>query len=182
MYALQNMSIFPGSIVYLFTLSFFFFKSNTFFLFFQTLCVRDDKALARLHICKGSSESLLHMHRLVWAFAASSCNNRAFSALLQEPNFGPIPNQKWPHFSQYHVCFSQLRKVKKKKFFFFFFTFFWDHYYLWVTMTHIRMILKHLCISGILGIIQSKITWYWKYICTDTPSFVKQNTGESAVS
>ena len=25
-------------------------------------------------------------------------------------------------------------------------------------MTHIRMILKHLCLSGMLGIIQSKIT------------------------
>ena len=39
-------------------------------------------------------------------------------------------------FSQYHVCFSQLRKVKKK--------------------THIRIILKHLCLSGMVGIIQSK--------------------------
>ena len=26
------------------------------------------------------------------------------------------------------------------------------------------MILKHLCLSGMLGIIQSKITWYWGYI------------------
>ena len=28
------------------------------------------------------------------------------------------------------------------------------------TMTHIRMILKHFCFSGMLGIIQSKITWF----------------------
>ena len=31
-------------------------------------------------------------------------------------------------------------------------------------MTHIRMILKHLCLSGMVGIIQSKITWFWGYI------------------
>ena len=31
-------------------------------------------------------------------------------------------------------------------------------------MTHIRMILKHLCLSGMLGIIRSKITWFWGYI------------------
>ena len=71
-------------------------------------------------------------------------------------NFGPSQL-----FSQYHVCFSQLRKVKKK---YCFFTFFRDHYYLWETLTHIRMILKHLCLSGMLGIIQSKITWFWGYI------------------
>ena len=39
-----------------------------------------------------------------------------------------------------------------------------DHYYLWETMTHIRMILKHLCLSGMVGIIQAKITWFWGYI------------------
>ena len=31
-------------------------------------------------------------------------------------------------------------------------------------MTHIRMILKHLCLSGMLGIIQSKITFFLGYI------------------
>ena len=31
-------------------------------------------------------------------------------------------------------------------------------------MTHIRMILKHVCLSGMLGITQSKITWFWGYI------------------
>ena len=31
-------------------------------------------------------------------------------------------------------------------------------------MTHIRIILKHLCFSGMLDIIQSKITWFWGYI------------------
>ena len=67
-------------------------------------------------------------------------------------------------FPKCHVCFSQLRKVKKKNFFFFFFTFFRDHYYLWETMTHIRMILKHLCLSGMLGIIQSKMTLFGGYI------------------
>ena len=42
---------------------------------------------------------------------------------------------KWPPFFQYHVCLSQLRKVKKKYHF-------RDHYYLRKTMTHIRMILN----------------------------------------
>ena len=51
----------------------------------------------------------------------------------------PIKNSHL--FSQNHVWFSQLRKVKKKTFFFF--TFFRDHYYLWKTLTHIRVILKH---------------------------------------
>ena len=36
--------------------------------------------------------------------------------------------------------------------------------YLWETMTHIRMMLKNLCLSGMLGIKQSKITWFWGYI------------------
>ena len=31
-------------------------------------------------------------------------------------------------------------------------------------MTHIRMILKHLCLSDMLDIIQSKITCFWGYI------------------
>ena len=31
-------------------------------------------------------------------------------------------------------------------------------------MTHIRMILKHLCLSDILHMIQSEITWFWGYI------------------
>ena len=31
-------------------------------------------------------------------------------------------------------------------------------------MTHIRMILKHLCLSGMLGIIQSKINLFLGYI------------------
>ena len=31
-------------------------------------------------------------------------------------------------------------------------------------MTHIRMILKHLCLSDMLGIIQSKITGFLGYI------------------
>ena len=72
----------------------------------------------------------------------------------------PFPIENSHLFSQYHVCFSQLRKVKK----IFFFTFFRDHYYSWETMTHIRMIVKHLCLSGTLDIIQSKITWFWGYI------------------
>ena len=55
---------------------------------------------------------------------------------------------------------TMLRKFN----FFFFFYFFRDHYYLWETMTHIRMKLKHLCLSGMVGIIQSKITWFWGYI------------------
>ena len=42
---------------------------------------------------------------------------RAFSAHLQGPNFGPIPNRKRSLFSQFHVGFPQLRKVKKKIFF-----------------------------------------------------------------
>ena len=46
--------------------------------------------------------------------------------------------------------FFQLRTVKKKS------TFFRDHYYLWEAMTHIRMILKHLCLRGMLGWIQSR--------------------------
>ena len=84
----------------------------------------------------------------------------------------PFPIENSHLFSQYHVCFSQLRR---KVIFFFFLLFlettttyakhfFRDHYYLiWETMTHIRMILKHLCLSGMLGIIQS-ITWFWGYI------------------
>ena len=31
-------------------------------------------------------------------------------------------------------------------------------------MTRSGMILKHLCLSGMAGIIQSKITWFWRYI------------------
>ena len=50
--------------------------------------------------------------------------------------------------------FSQLRKVKK-----IFFYFFRDLFYLWETMNHTRMILKHLCLIGMIGIIQSKIIW-----------------------
>ena len=49
------------------------------------------------------------------------------------------------------------KKSKKKKRKFLFFTFFRDHYYLWDTMTQIRMIPKHLCLSGMVGIIQSKM-------------------------
>ena len=52
----------------------------------------------------------------------------------------------------------------KKRKLFFFFTFFRDHYYLWETITHIRMMFKCLCLSGMFGIIQSKITWFWGYI------------------
>ena len=31
-------------------------------------------------------------------------------------------------------------------------------------MAHVKTILKHFCLSGMLGIIQSKITWFWGYI------------------
>ena len=31
-------------------------------------------------------------------------------------------------------------------------------------MTHIRMILKHLCLRGMVGIIQSKMKWFRGYI------------------
>ena len=58
----------------------------------------------------------------------------------------PFPIKNSHLISQYHIRFSQLKKVKKKMFFFvLFFTFFRDHYYLWETMTHIRIILQHLC-------------------------------------
>ena len=66
----------------------------------------------------------------------------------------PFPIENSHLFSQCHVCFPQLRKV----------FFFRDHYYLWETMTHVRIIFKHLCLSGMLGIIQTKITWFWGYI------------------
>ena len=72
----------------------------------------------------------------------------------------PFPIKNSHFFSQYHVWFSQLRKIFFFFFFFFFTFFFKDNYYLWETMTHIRMILKYLCLSGMLGIIQSKITWF----------------------
>ena len=68
-------------------------------------------------------------------------------------------------FSQYHVRFSQIKKSKKNIYLYIFFYFFFrDHYYLWETMTRIRMILKHLCLSGMLGIIQFKIVWFPGYI------------------
>ena len=77
----------------------------------------------------------------------------------------PFPIKNSHLFSQYHVWFAQLRKVKYFFFFFFFsITFFKDPYYLWETLTHIRVILKYLCLSGMLCIIQSKITWFWGYI------------------
>ena len=50
----------------------------------------------------------------------------------------PFPIEKYPPFSQYHVCFSELRKVKKKK----------NAFLKWYG--------RHF--------MQSKITWFWKYI------------------
>ena len=82
-----------------------------------------------------------------WLIQSVRWEIREFTDLLQGLNFGLFQIE-----NSHHVCFSQLRKVKK-----FFFFFFRDHYYLWETMTHIRMLLKHLCLSGMLGIIQSKI-------------------------
>ena len=75
--------------------------------------------------------------------------------------FWPHPQSKIATFFPKTISdFPQLRRI----FFFFFFFFFRDHYYLLETMTHIRMILKCLCLSGMLGIIPSKITWLWGYI------------------
>ena len=70
-------------------------------------------------------------------------------------NFGPIPI----------IIFFPIPclKSKKKKIFFFYF-FFRDHFYLWETMTNIRMIFKHLCLSSMFDIKQSKITGFWGYI------------------
>ena len=70
--------------------------------------------------------------------------------------FFPIPCLFFP------IKKSKKKKKKKKKKF----TFFKNHYYLWETMIHIRMIHKHVCLSGMLGIIQSKVhvTWFWGYI------------------
>ena len=65
------------------------------------------------------------------------------------PQFFPIPCLIFP-----------INKSKKQQHFFYYFR---DHYYLWETMTHIRMILKHLCLSGMLDIIQYKIFWFWGY-------------------
>ena len=69
----------------------------------------------------------------------------------------PFQIQNSLFFSQCHVCFFPI-KESEKNIYIFFFPFSRDHYYLLETMTHIRMILKHLCLSGMLGIIQSKIT------------------------
>ena len=69
---------------------------------------------------------------------------------LQEifsPLSAPFPVENSHLFSQSHVCFSQLRKVQLRKIFFFFFLLFRDNYYLWETMTLIRMLLKHLCLA-----------------------------------
>ena len=71
--------------------------------------------------------------------------------------FRPLSQSKIATFSPNTMSVFQLRKVKR-------FIFFRDHYYLKETMTHIRMILKHLCLSGMPGIKQSKITWFWGYI------------------
>ena len=62
--------------------------------------------------------------------------------------FRPIPNRKKPPLCQNYVRFSQ---IKKRFCFFVFYFFFRDHY-------EKQWILKHLCLSGMLGIIQSKIT------------------------
>ena len=56
-----------------------------------------------------------------------------------------------------------------KKVFFFLFR---DHYYFWETMAHVRLILKHLCLGGMIGIIQSKITWFWGYILLPLLCFI----------
>ena len=59
--------------------------------------------------------------------------------------------RKYHNYKQ-HVFFPNLRKVKKKILFLETTTTYEEQ------MTHIRMILKHLCLSDIVGIIQSKIT------------------------
>ena len=75
--------------------------------------------------------------------------------------FGPHSQTKIAtFFPQYHVCFSPIKKSKKK----IFLLLFRDHYYLWETITHIRMVLNHLCLSSMVGIIQSKVTWFWGYV------------------
>ena len=83
----------------------------------------------------------------------------------------PIENSHLFSQYMYHVHFSQIKKIKKNLFLLFIFYFFRDHYYLWETMTHIRMILKYLCFSGMLDIIQHKITWYWGYILLPVVNF-----------
>ena len=84
-------------------------------------------------------------------------------SLGAEFRWGPMETS---HFlSQHYVRFSQIKKSKKKKNFFFFFFFF----FLETTSTYEKqwpISQWYLCLSGMLGIIQSKITWFWGYIST----------------
>ena len=67
----------------------------------------------------------------------------------------PIENS--PLFSPISCPFSQIKKsTKKKKKKKKNLLIFLETYYLWETMKHITMILKHLHLSGMLGIMQSK--------------------------
>ena len=70
----------------------------------------------------------------------------------------PFPIKNSHLFSPIQCLFSPIKKA------FFFLLFLEPLLLMRATMTHIRMILKHLCLSGMLGIIQSKITWFWGYI------------------
>ena len=86
---------------------------------------------------------LMMIHCIKWT-PLLSC--RGFSAPF------PIENS--------HLFFPIKKSIKKKKKFYFFLE---TTHYLRETMTHIRMIPKHLCLSSMLGIISSKITWFWGY-------------------
>ena len=76
----------------------------------------------------------------------------------------PFPIENSHLFHQY-ICISVFpteKSKKKKKIFFLDFFFFF--FFLETTTTYeIIMILKHSCLSGMVGIIQSKIPWFWGY-------------------
>ena len=92
-----------------------------------------------------------------WA-VGSMYLHRGLSAHLLGPNFGPIPERKQPPLFPISCLIFLIKKSKENKQ-----NIFRDFFYLSETMIHIRMILRHLCLSGMPDIIQSKITWFWGY-------------------
>ena len=70
-----------------------------------------------------------------------SISRGQISAWISVRISAPFPVENSHLFSQYHVCFCKLRKVKKNNIFFFL-NFFQRPLLLMRTMTHIRMILK----------------------------------------
>ena len=85
----------------------------------------------------------IHVYLPKWSFWILLSPNQGIFCPSLGPEFQPLSQSKIATFFPNIIS----------DFYLFFVTFFRDHYYLWEIMTHISMILKRLCLNGMLGII-----------------------------